>query len=119
MNSKESESATIHDEIYHFVNYDFLDIEQKVRENQSLTRASISTINDRVWGYTVGIYKDDEDAEECAKEALDDVLNFLLIQESLLDTLEKLMNEADSKIIDIANKYSSNARNEGKTNACT
>lgn len=119
MNSKESESATIYDEIYHFVNYDFLDIEQKVRENQSLTRASISTINDRVWGCTVGIYKDDEDAEECAKEALDDVLNFLLIQESLLDTLEKLMDEADSKIIDIANKYSSNARNEEKTNACT
>lgn len=117
MHNKDDAIKSICNEIYHFVNYDFLDIKQKVRENQSLTRASISTINDRVWGCTVGINKDDEDAEEYAKEALDDTLNFLLIQESLLDTLEKLMNEADSKIIDIANKYSSNARNEGKTNA--
>lgn len=97
MNSKESESTPIRDSLYDLVNDDInTEIEQRIYKCQSLNRVCISTINDRVWNCDMN---DDE------KEALDDVINFLLMQSSLLNMLVKKIDETNNKLMELGNEY--------------
>lgn len=98
MNSENYESTPISDELYRLVADDVMEIEQRIYKSQSLNKVCISTIYDRVWNC---------DASKDEKEALDDLLNFLLIQESLLNTLVKNMDEISDKLLKLSKEYKS------------
>lgn len=99
MNNDVYESTPISDELYRLVADDVMEIEQRINKSQSLNKVCISTIYDRVWDYVIS-----KDVKE-SKEALDDVINFLLIQESLLNTLVKNMDEISDKLLKLSNEY--------------
>lgn len=101
MNNDVYESTPISDELYRLVADDVMEMEQRINKSQSLNKVCISTIFDRVWDYATS-----KDVKE-SKEALDDIVNFLLIQESLLNTLMKNMDEISDKLMKLHNKYKS------------
>lgn len=106
MNSENYESTPIRDSLYNLVNDDIsTEIEQRIYKSQSLNKVCISTIYDRVWKYAISD-REDEDVEN-VKEALDDVLNFLLMQSSLLNTLVKNIDETSDKLMRLGDKYRS------------
>ena len=95
MNSENYEFTSIHDRLYDIVEDDInTEIEQRIYKCQSLNRACIGTINDRVWNC---------DMDE--KEALDDIVNFLLIQSSLLNTLVENIDKTGDKLMKLGNEY--------------
>lgn len=95
MNNENYEFTSIHDRLYDIVEDDInTEIEQRIYKCQSLNRVCIGTINDRVWNC---------DMDE--KEALDDIVNFLLIQSSLLNTLVKKIDETNDKLMELGNEY--------------
>lgn len=99
MNNENYEFTAIHDRLYDMVNDDInTEIGQRIYKCQSLNRVCISMINDRVWNCDMS---DDE------KEALDDVINFLLIQSSLLNTLVEKIDETGDKLMKLGNEYGS------------
>lgn len=97
MNNDDYESTPIRDSLYSLVNDDInTEIGQRIYKCQSLNRACISTINDRVWNC---------DASDDEKEALNDVIYFLLMQSSLLNTLVKNIDKTGDKLMKLGDEY--------------
>lgn len=97
MNNENYEFTAIHDRLYDIIDDDInTEIEQRIYKCQSLNRACISTINDRVWNCNAS---DDE------KEALNDVIYFLLMQSSLLNTLVENIDKTGDKLMELGNEY--------------
>lgn len=97
MNSENYESTPIRDSLYDLVNDDInTEIGQRIYKCQSLNRACISTIDNHVWNC---------DASDDEKEALNDVIYFLLMQSSLLNTLVKNINKTGDKLMKLGDEY--------------